>query len=67
MGTKFHSLFFRLPIKVSPNNGPALKERNFVSEAIFNLVRNKFLEVLNHPTVIVNHYQFLFSLQARRD
>ena len=48
MGTKFP------PPKVSPNNGSALKERNFVSEAIFNLIRNKCLEVLNHPSAIVN-------------
>ena len=42
------------PPKVSPNNGSALKERNFVSEAIFNLNRNKCLEILNHPPAIVN-------------
>jgi len=42
------------PPKVSPNNGSALKEREFVSEAILNLIRNKCLEVLDHPPAIVN-------------
>ena len=42
------------PPKVSPNNGSALKERVFVSEVIFNLIRNKCLEVLDHPPAIVN-------------
>lgn len=42
------------PPKISPNNGSALKEKKFVSEAIFNLIRNKCLEVLDHPPAIVN-------------
>ena len=42
------------PLKISPNNGSALKEKEFVSEAIFNLIRNKCLEVLDHPPAIVN-------------
>ena len=42
------------PPKVSPNNGSALKEREFVSEAICNLISNKCLEVLDHPPAIVN-------------
>ena len=42
------------PPKVSPNNGSALKEREFVSEAICNLIGNKCLEVLDHPPAIVN-------------
>ena len=42
------------PPKVSPNNGSALKEREFVSEAICNFISNKCLEVLDHPPVIVN-------------
>ena len=42
------------PPKVSPNNGSALKERAFVSEAICNLISNKCLEVLDHPPAIVN-------------
>ncbi|CAH3189860.1 unnamed protein product [Porites lobata] len=33
--------------KVSPNNGSALKEREFVSEAICNFISNKCLEVLD--------------------
>ena len=48
MTTKFLSLF------VSPNNGSALKEIEFVSEAICNLIGNKCLEVLEHPPAIVN-------------
>ena len=42
------------PPKVSPNNGSALKEREFVSNAIFNLIRNKCLEFLDHPPAKVN-------------
>ena len=53
MGRKFHSLFFP-PFKVSLNNDSALKERNFVFEAIFNLITNKCLEVLNQPPAEVN-------------
>ena len=39
------------PPKVSPNNGSALEEREFV---ICNLISNKCLEVLDHPPPIVN-------------
>ena len=53
MGKKFHSLFFRLP-RLALTMVQHYRRENFVSEAIFNLVRNKCLEVLNHPTVIVN-------------
>ena len=42
------------PPKVSPNNGSALKESEFVSKVIFNLITNKCLEVLDHPPSIVN-------------
>ena len=42
------------PPKVSPNNGSRLKERDFVSEAICNLISNKCLEVLDHPPAKVN-------------
>ena len=55
------------PPKVSPNNGSALKEKEFFSEAICNLVGNKCLEVLNHPPAIVNpHSVSIQSLGKKR-
>ena len=42
------------PLKVSPNNGSALKERDFVSKSICNVISNKCLEGLDHPPAIVN-------------
>ena len=42
------------PPKVTPNNSSALKEREFVSEAIFDLLKNKCVEVLDRPPAIVN-------------
>jgi len=42
------------PPKANPNNGSALKERDIVSEAIINLIRNKCLEALDHPPAIIN-------------
>ena len=53
MGTKFLSLFFRLP-RLALTMVQHLKEREFVSEAICNLISNKCLEVLDHPPAIVN-------------
>ena len=53
MGTKFFSSVFPPP-KVSTNNGSALKERDFVSKSICNVISNKCLEVLDHPPAIVN-------------
>ena len=53
MGTKFLSSVFPPP-KVSTNNGSALKERDFVSKSICNVISNKCLEVLDHPPAIVN-------------
>ena len=43
-----------LPPKVTPNNSSALKEREFVSEAIFDLLKNKCVEVLDRPPTIEN-------------
>ena len=50
-----------LPPKVTPNNSSALKEREFVSEAIFDLLKNKCVEVLDRPPEIVNPF---FCLRA---
>ena len=65
-GYKIPFIVFPHP-KVSPNNGPTLKEREFVSEEIFNLIRNKCLEVLDHPPAILNPLSVSIQLQARRD
>ena len=47
---------YKIPFIVfpPPKNDSALKKRQFVFEAIFNLIRNKCLEVLDHPPAIVN-------------
>lgn len=42
------------PPRVSHNNSSALKEREFVSEAIFDLLKNKCVEVLDRPPTIIN-------------
>ena len=43
------------PPKITSNNSLALKEREFVSEAIFHLLKDKSVEVLDCPTATVNH------------
>ena len=55
------------PPKISPNNGSALKERKFVSEAIFNHIRNKCLEFLDHPPAIVNPISVQFHSVFRQE
>ena len=55
------------PPKISPNNGSALKEREFVSQAIFNLIRNKFkCEDLSIALKVMSkgHYLFKFDLKS---
>ena len=42
------------PPKVFPNNASALKEKDFVSEAISDLLVNRCVEVLDYPPAIVN-------------
>ena len=42
------------PPKVSSNNGSALKDSHFVSEAIFDLLRTKCVEILDHQPDIIN-------------
>ena len=47
------------PPKVFPNNDSALKEKDFVSEAISDLIVNRCVEVLDFPPAIVNpHFRF---------
>ena len=52
MGTKFLSL--TSTPKVCRNNGSALKEKEFVSKAISDLLGNRCVEVLDYPPAIVN-------------
>ena len=58
MGTKFLSLILQPPLpsssKVFPNNASALKEKDFVSEAISDLLVTRRVEVLDYPPAIVN-------------
>ena len=54
------------PPEVSPNNASALKEREFVSEAIFNLIRDKCSEVLDHPPAIVNPLSVSIQLSGKK-
>ena len=42
------------PPKVFPNNPSALKEKDFVSEAISDLLVTRRVEVLDYPPAIVN-------------
>ena len=42
------------PPKVCRNNGSALKEKEFVSEAISDFLGNRCVEVLDYPPAIVN-------------
>ena len=42
------------PPKVFPNNSSALKEKDFVSEAISDLLVTRCVEVLDYPPAIVN-------------
>ena len=53
MGTKLLSLIFHPP-KVFPNNASALKEKDFVSEAISDLHATRCVEVLDYLPAIVN-------------
>jgi len=50
------------PPKVSPNNGSALKEREFVSETVFDLISSKCVEVWDHPPAIA--YPVSVSIQS---
>ena len=58
-----------LPPKVSSNNGSALKDSHFVSEAISDLLRTK-TSVLRFLIISLTspiRFPFLFSLRARKD
>ena len=52
-GYKFPFIDFPPP-KVFPNNALALKEKDFVSEAISDLIVNRCVEVLDFPPAIAN-------------
>lgn len=52
-GYKIPFIDFPTP-KVCRNNGSALKEKEFVSEAISDLLGNRCVEVLDYPPAIVN-------------
>ena len=52
MATKIPFVDFPPP-KVCPNNGSALKEKEFVSE-VSHLLRTRSAEVLDHPPAIIN-------------
>ena len=52
-GYKIPFIDFPHPM-VCRNNGSALKEKEFVSDAISDLLRNRCVEVLDYPPAIVN-------------